>query len=130
MKALDTPVLLSILHDAPSAKDLLKGLRGEELATTEVNMFELAALAAQGPRPQRESRETSLARLRRRITVLSVTGEAVREAGRFLRSKDPPLDYQALVWGTLSAAGCGEWITTRTHAPGRVGVPFKVRIVG
>ena len=67
MKALDTPVLLAMLHDAAGAKELLKSLRGEELATTELNLFELRALASEGPRAQRESRETALARLRRRV---------------------------------------------------------------
>ena len=50
MKALDTPVLLEILHDSPRVKELLKGLRGEELATTEINLFELRLLAVQGGR--------------------------------------------------------------------------------
>jgi predicted nucleic acid-binding protein len=129
MKALDTPVLLAILHDCPSAKELLKGLRGEELGTTELNMFELKVLAGEGARAVRESRETALARLRRRITVLSVTPDAVREAGCLLRGKRSILDYQPLVWGTLVAAGCGEWITTKAYAPPKGSLPFKVRIV-
>ncbi len=129
MKALDTAVLLAILHDSPSAKELLKSLRGEELATTELNIFELRTLAAEVPRPQRESRETALARLRRRVTVLPITPEAVRESGRFLKGKPRTADYQALVWGTLAAAGCSEWITARPFPPPKGILPFKVRIV-
>lgn len=129
MKGLDTPVLLALLHDAPVAKDLLKSLRGEEIATTELNMFELRTLASGGSRAQRESRETALVRLRRRITVLPITPEAVAETGRFLRARGRPSDYQPLVWGALSAAGCGEWITTKPFAPPKGALPFKVKIL-
>ncbi len=129
MKGLDTPVLLAILHDQASARALLRTLRGEELATTELNMFELSVLAAGGPRPERPSRETALARLRRRITVLPITADSVREAGRFVKVAARRPDYQALVWGTLAAARCAEWITTRRFAPPRGPLPFKVRFV-
>jgi predicted nucleic acid-binding protein len=129
MKGLDTPVLLAILHDSPPARELLKGLRGEELGTTELNVFELNTLAGEGPRAHREGRETAIARLRRRITVLPITPESVREASRFLNPKSRTVDYQPLVWGTLSAAGCAEWITTRGFAPPRRGLPFKVRLI-
>ena len=129
MKALDTPVLLGILHNSRWAKDLLKGLRGEELATTELNMFELKLLASEGSRAQGNSRDAALARLRNRITVLPVTGDSVREAARFVRGRGRPADYLPLVWGTLAAAGCGEWITTRAYAPPKGPNRFKVRIV-
>ncbi|MGI0129930.1 MAG: type II toxin-antitoxin system VapC family toxin [Thermoplasmata archaeon] len=129
MKGLDTPVLLAILHDAPASRALLKGLRGEELATTEINLFELTALAASGPAAQREHREAALSRLRRRVTVLPVTAESVRDAGRLLKGRNPPVGYRALIWGTLSAAGCGEWITTKAYAPPKPGLPFKLRLV-
>lgn len=129
MKAIDTPVLLSILHDTPAARELLKGLRGEELATTELNMFELKRLAAEGPRSQHDSREGALVRLRRRLTVLPISSDSVREAGRYLKTQGGRGDYQPLVWGTLSAAGCAEWITTRAFAPPKGTFPFKVRII-
>jgi predicted nucleic acid-binding protein len=129
MKGLDTPVLLGILHDSGSAKELLKGLRGGELATTELNMFELKVLAAEEARPMREGRETALARLRRRITVLPITPDSVREAARYLTRKGHLGDYQPLVWGTLSSVGCAEWITTRAFAPPKGSWPFKVRII-
>jgi predicted nucleic acid-binding protein len=129
MKGLDTPVLVDILHDSARAKELLRGLRGEELATTELNMFELRTLAAEGPRAARASREAALVRLRRRITVLPITADSVREAGRCLKGRTTA-DFQPLVWGTLAAAGCGEWITTRPFAPAKGGaLPFKVRVL-
>jgi predicted nucleic acid-binding protein len=129
MKGLDTPVLLTILHDSPSAKELLKSLRGEELATTELNMFELRTLAAEGPRAQRNGREDALARLRRRITVLSINADSVQGAGRFFKGSYRATDYQPLVWATLAAAGCGEWVTTRRYAPPKGTLPFKLRII-
>jgi predicted nucleic acid-binding protein len=129
VKGLDTPVLLTILHDSPSAKELLRSLRGEELATTELNMFELRTLAAEGPRAQRIGRETALARLRRRITVLSITADAVQGAGRFYKGNHRATNYQPLVWAALAAAGCGEWITTRKYAPAKGTLPFKLRVV-
>lgn len=130
MRALDTPVLLAVLHDAPSAKELLRSLRGEELATTELNFFELNVLAAESSRGERKSRETALARLRRRITVLPITAESAREAGRFLGGGPRRTHRHALVWGALAAAGCAEWVTTRRFAPQRAGgLPFRVRIL-
>ena len=129
MKGLDTPVLLAILHDSAIAKDLLKGLRGEEIATTELNMFELKALAAVAQHRQRESREAALGRLRRRITVLPIAAESVGEAGRWLKGNGRGSDYQPLIWGTLAAAGCAEWITTRAFAPPKGTLPFKLKVI-
>lgn len=129
MMGLDTPVLLAILHNLPKAKELLRQLRGEELATTEFNLFELQTLAEAGARSQLEQRSGALERLRRRMTVLPITADSVREAGRFRNGKGAAGDYQPLVWGTLSAAGCEEWLTTRSFAPPK-GIPsFKVSIV-
>lgn len=129
MKGLDTPVLLAILHDSPSTKELLKHLRGEELATTELNLFELQTLAREGPRGQQEHRAGALDRLRRRITVLPISAGSVREAGRLRKGKRTTADYQALVWGTLAAAGCEEWLTSRPFAPPKGALPLEVRIV-
>ncbi|MGA8302531.1 MAG: PIN domain-containing protein [Thermoplasmata archaeon] len=128
MKGLDTPVLLAILHDSPPAKELLKGLRGEELATTEINIFELGVLAAAAPRRLRGGREATLSRLRRRLTVLAIGPESVREAARCAKGNSRA-DYQSLVWGTLAGAGCDEWITTRAFAPAKGVVPFKLRLI-
>jgi predicted nucleic acid-binding protein len=129
MKALDTPVLLELLHDSPAAKPLLKSLRGEELACTELNLYELEAIAAEGPKQQRSAREAALARLRRRVTVLPLTGDAAREAARLVRSRPGTSGYLPLAWGALVAAGCSEMITTRGFAPPKGTPPIKVRIV-
>ncbi len=129
MKALDTPALLSILHDTAAGRELLKSLRGEEIATTELQMFELRVLAAHAGPAERAARETALAKLRRRLTVLPVTAESVSEAGRFLRADPRGTGGAALVWGTLAAAGCSEWITTKLYAPSRGKFPFKVRVI-
>jgi len=129
VRGLDTPALLEILHDTAVGRDLLKSLRGEELGTTELQMFELRAVAARAARGERALRETALARLRRRITVLPITAEAVNEAGRFLRAEGKPAGYPALVWGALAAAGCSEWVTTRAYAPPKGKLPFKVRLI-
>ncbi|HXW67952.1 MAG TPA: PIN domain-containing protein [Thermoplasmata archaeon] len=127
MKALDTSVLLEVLHDSARAKALLKSLRGEELATTEINMFELEVLAGAGARASRPGRRNALDRLRQRLTVLPVTAEGVREARRFHQGAGS-LDYRALIWGTLVAAGCGEFLTARRGAPPSKGSPFKLRL--
>jgi predicted nucleic acid-binding protein len=126
LKGLDTPVLLAILRDAPAARPLLKELRGEEVATTEINMYELYALAAAAPKRVRASRNAALHRLRRRITVLPITASAVEEAARLAGPSNHHRPYEPLIWGALRAAGCGQWITTRTHAPPK---PLAARIV-
>jgi predicted nucleic acid-binding protein len=128
MKGLDTPVLLAILHDSPPAQELLKGLRGEEIATTELNMFELGVLAAAAARRLRGARGVALARLRRRVTVLPIGADSVREAARCVKGNGLA-DYQSLVWGTLAAAGCAEWVTTRAFAPPKGAAPFKLRLL-
>jgi len=128
MKALDVSVLVGILHDSPGAKELLKSLHGEEIATTELDLFDLKRLAATASAAARPSREGAISRLRRRITVLPVSAEGVSEAGRFLRT-GADLGLIALAWGVLSAAGCSEWITTREFAPTKVRLPFRVRVI-
>jgi predicted nucleic acid-binding protein len=128
MKGLDTPVLLEILHDTPPSRGLLKSLRGEELATTELNMFELSSLASAGARPSRSARQKALVALRRRITVVPISPAAVEEASirlAHLRSAD---GYAPLIWGAMLDAGCGEWICLREDAPPK-GIGLKVRIV-
>jgi predicted nucleic acid-binding protein len=121
VKGLDTPILLAILRDLPAARALLKELRGEEIATTEINLFELHTLARTAPRNLRASRIAALQRLRRRVTVLPVTAAAVEEAARLEGSThEPRRPYEPLIWGTLRAAGCDLWITTRSHAPPKV----------
>ncbi len=129
MKGLDTPVLLEILHGSPSAKGLLKSLRGEELATSELNLFELSLLAGQAGKASRASRLRSLTNLRRRISVISVGPDAVEAAAHLGGGRSPGTGYALLVWGAMIAAGCQEWITTRAYAPARPVPGLKVRVV-
>jgi predicted nucleic acid-binding protein len=129
MKGLDTPVLLAILHGTPSARTLLKSLRGEELGTTELNMFELQRLAAESQPPARTARLRALVGLRRRITVVPITAAAVEEAhrGGARQAKDP--GYCALMWSAMVEAGCTDWITTAEAAPPRGSTRLRVRIL-
>lgn len=112
MKGLDTPVLLALLAGEPRAVALARRWRGEELATTEIHMLELAAIAAAGPSRNRSGRMASLSRLRRRITVLPLERHAFEEAGRRLgRGESPENLYQVAALATLEAAGCNEFVT-------------------
>jgi hypothetical protein len=129
MKGLDTPVLLEILHDTPASRRLLKTLRGEELATTELNMAELCQIASHGPRSTRSARLKSLVGLRRRITVVPITNAAADELVREAGAHPIPNGTGPLIWSALSAAGCGEWFTTRAAAPSRASTKLKVRIL-
>lgn len=130
MKALDTPVLLAILHDSPGAKELLKSLHGEEIATTELNLFELGVIAANARATTRASREDALARLRRRVTVLPVTSQSVAVAAKHAPTGARSGGWTRLILGVLVAAGCAEWITTKAYAPARGKLPIRVRTFG
>lgn len=115
MKALDTSVILTLLEGDPGAQDLLKRLRGVELATTEVNLLELAYLAARGPARSQAARRAVLERLRRKLTVLPIDGRAMEQAGRRLGkgSERTPLHVLAML-GALEANGCDELFTQET----------------
>ncbi len=126
MKALDTGVLLSILHgDAPS-RELVRRLRGSEVATTELNLLELAGLVARGPPKSRVRRNEAVLRLRRCLTVLPFDTRAAERLGRHCAKDDvagiPPLVLGVL--STLEANGCEEWISTGPLPPG-LRWPFK-----
>jgi len=129
MKGLDTPILLGILHGTPASRRLLKLLQGEELATTELNMFELYHVATQGSRAARQSRQRALAALRRRISVLPITAAAADEVTRGGSTRPMVGGYGPLIWGALMAAGCGEWITTKEAAPPRGATKLKCRVI-
>jgi predicted nucleic acid-binding protein len=112
MKGLDTSVLLGLLEGETAAKDLLKRLRGVELATTEVNLLELAYLAARGPSRGHGPRREALERLRRKLTVLPIDGRAIEQAGRHLgkgSERTPP--HVLAMLGALEANGCDELFT-------------------
>jgi predicted nucleic acid-binding protein len=113
MKALDTSVLLAFLEGDRSARDLLRKLRDVEVATTEANFLELAYLAAHGPPRTRARRRETLARLRRKLTVLPIDPRAVAEAeNAVLRGEAPAAPLLAGILGALEAAGCDELFTT------------------
>jgi predicted nucleic acid-binding protein len=121
MKALDTPVLLSLLEGDAAARDAVRRLRGHELATTEVNLLELTVLAATGGARSGVARRAAIARLRRKMTVLPIDGRAIEEAGRRVSPKDaariPP--HLLAMAGTLEANGCDELLTSGLALPGR-----------
>jgi predicted nucleic acid-binding protein len=121
MKALDTSVILGLLEGDPMTRDLLKRLRGVELATTEVNLLELAYLAARGPERSRSARRELLERLRRKLTVLPVDGRAVEQAVKRLgkgSERTPP--HVLAMLGALEANGCDELLTQESGIdPGR-----------
>jgi predicted nucleic acid-binding protein len=130
VKALDTTVLLSFLRGSPSARAIIRSLSGEEIATTEVNLYELEAIARQDSGPGRERRLAALDRLRRKLTVLPVDESAVRAGLHHLRghSGRGALPLVDLILGTLEANGCSEWITTRP-LPRRRDSKLKWRVV-
>ncbi len=127
MKGFDTPVLLEILEGRPAAAKLLNRLSGEELCTTEANLFELEAIARQERGPALEKRLAALARLRRGLTVLALDETAARTAGARWRDGGQGLTAQAwMVFGALEANGCTEWLTSRGAAFPKV--PGKLRV--
>jgi predicted nucleic acid-binding protein len=128
MKAIDTPILLGLLRGAPEGKALAKSLAGEEIATTEVNMLELRAVAARGGTPTRLRREEALERLRRRITVLPVDNRSVEAAARLAGGRWHEASIATwLLLGALEAHGCSELITRRGAIPTRK-YSFRVRL--
>jgi len=113
MKALDTSVLLALLEGDRSAVDLVRKLRGVEVATTEANLLELSFLAGHGSPRVRSRRREVLDRLRRKVTVLPIDARAVAEAqGEILRGEAPPSPLLAGMLGALEAAGCDELYTS------------------
>jgi predicted nucleic acid-binding protein len=116
MKALDTSVLLALLEGDGSSKDLIRKLKGVEIATTEANLLELVYLAGRGPARNRGRRRGALDRLRRKVTVLPIDFRAVSEAERRVLkggNSYPPL--LAGMLGALETAGCDELFTTDPH---------------
>ncbi|MCI4355059.1 MAG: PIN domain-containing protein [Thermoplasmata archaeon] len=130
MKAVDTPLLLELLRGRPSARSALKALQGEELATTEVNFFELEAIVAAGPRPGRDQRRAALERLRRKLTILSVDGRGSAAAASLSAGRlEAARSSEWLMLGTALANGCTEWLTTSgAHLPKDLG-KLRLRVV-
>lgn len=128
MKALDTPVLLAVLHDTAVGRRVLREVRGHEVATTEWNMLELKYLALTTRGPPASLRGDALDRLRRRLTVVQMTQRGV-DAGATAIFRSGLATPYAMIWGPLIDSGCTEWITTRAFAPQGSRFPLKVRII-
>ncbi|MCI4365227.1 MAG: PIN domain-containing protein [Thermoplasmata archaeon] len=113
MKALDTTVLLALLHGDRKIREVLRRLRGVEIAASELGFLELHILAAQAPVKERAHRREALDRLRRSLTVLPFDGKALEKVARRgvrddLRSMPPSLLASLAIF---EAAGCEEFIT-------------------
>jgi predicted nucleic acid-binding protein len=128
MKALDTGVLLALLEGSGKAREVVRKLRGVEVATTEANLIELAYLAA-GTRRVTAARLGALEKLRQRITVLPIDARGGREAVQLVPGRRRPLAPSvAAMVGALRAAGCEELITDDgASVPSDVGL--RVRTV-
>jgi len=117
MKALDTGVLLALLEGSSRARDQLRRLHGTEIATTEVNLLELAYLASGAPPRARAARLASLERVRHRLTVLPIEARSTREvSSRISKGSSRLSPTVAAMLGALQAAGCEELITDDPRA--------------
>ena len=118
MKALDTSALLALLEGDPRVRGLLRRWRGEEIATSEANLLELACLAHAGPARGRSDRLAALGRLRRRLTVLPIDARAMELAASHLEKGTPPLSPCALgMLAALRASGCEELVSDDPGLP-------------
>jgi predicted nucleic acid-binding protein len=112
VKALDTPVLLEILRGSPRARRWVRELGAEEIATTELNLWELAVLAIEDPSRGLDQRLTALDRLRRKLLVFPMDVRAMQSAVRLRqRRRRVPTSLAELIVGTLEAHGVSEWVT-------------------
>ena len=126
MKALDTGVLLALLEGSTRARDLLRKLRGVELATTEANLLELAYLAGAAPAKVRKGRLAALEKLRQRLTVLEINARSTREATTRLAKGAGPVGLPvSAMLGALQAAGCEELLTDE---PRTVALDWGVKV--
>ncbi|MCI4353709.1 MAG: PIN domain-containing protein [Thermoplasmata archaeon] len=118
MKGLDTPVLLALLEGTPRARALVHALAGEELATTEVNLFEIELLGRRERGAGKERRLQALERLRRKLTVLPIDEETTRRAATLAASaRQSAPEGTWLCLGAAEAHGCTEWITSAAGMP-------------
>jgi len=84
-----------------------------ELATTEVNMLELAYLTQVGTKRLRAARRDTLVRLRRKLTILPIDQRAFIEASRrVFRGDAPTFAPLSSMLGALAASGCDEFFTS------------------
>ena len=119
MKGLDSGALRGILEGDPGARELLKHLRGVEVATTERTLLELALLARRGPAKAQAARRAAVDRLRRKLTVLPIDSRAVAEGVRRAPPSPTAGDLWRLAeWGALEANGCDELFTVARASAG------------
>jgi len=112
VKALDTPALVDLLEGGARIRKVLRRWRGEELATTEVNLLELAWLVGASPSKTRAGRMAAVTRLRRRISVLPIDTRVGEEAARRLLRGGPLPGTNALsMLCALEVSGCDELVT-------------------
>jgi predicted nucleic acid-binding protein len=126
VKALDSSALLALLEGDRAALELVRRLRGVEVATTEANLLELSFVAARGPARLRHRRLEAIERLRHKLTVLPIDSRAVGLASRHLGKggeRLPPLTTAML--GSLEGGGCDELYTCE---PGLSAKPWKLRV--
>lgn len=127
MKGLDTPVLLGLLEGAPKPRAIVRALAGEELATTEVNLYELEVMARRDRSPGRERRMQALERLRRKLTVLTIDEETTRRAAVIAASaRQRAPEGTWLCIGAAERHGCSEWITSEDGMPPPSSARIKV----
>ncbi|MGA7861206.1 MAG: PIN domain-containing protein [Thermoplasmata archaeon] len=130
MKGLDTPVLLALLEGTPKARALVRALAGEELATTEVNLFEIELLGRRDKNPGKERRTQALERLRRKLTVLPIDEETARRAAAIAASaRQAAPEGTWLCLGAAEAHGCSEWITSAAGVPPASSARIKVSTI-
>jgi predicted nucleic acid-binding protein len=130
MKGLDTPVLLALLEGTPRARALVRALAGEELATTEVNLFEIELLGRRDKSPGKERRTQALERLRRKLTVLPIDEEAARKAAAIAATaRQTAPEGTWLCLGAAEAHGCSEWITSAAATPPASSARIKISTI-
>jgi predicted nucleic acid-binding protein len=130
MKGLDTPVLLALLEGSPKPRALVRALAGEELATTEVNLFEIELLGRRDKSPGKERRMQALERLRRKLTVLPIDEETTRRAAAIAASaRQAAPEGTWLCLGAAEAHGCSEWITSAAGTPPASSARIKITII-
>ncbi len=130
MKGLDSSAILSLLHGQAAVTKAVRAWAGEEIATSEMCLIELTAIALRQPPKVRAARMQALERLRRRVTVLPVdhrTQTALAshpEAGATQGAL-----ASSIVLATLEAAGCDEVLTTERARLSRGRWRLKVRVI-
>src|SRR5271170_3470261 len=126
MKGLDSGVLRGILEGDAGSRELLRRLRGVEVATTERAMLELTVLARRASPKAQHTRRTAVERLRRKLTVLPIDARAISEATRHV-SGNPSAEelWRIAEWSALEANGCEE-LFSRAKPPSGGKWRFKV----